>query len=298
LTYAMQDLVETALGHPVRSYGENAMARCPLHEDRTPSLSVNLTNGLWMCFSCSEKGGLAKLARICGGELDEAEAAIRTAKSLTSPIYYGEEPDFAMQAHEMHSRALREKPLAIAQYFVDRKLHPDVFKHFRLGWDGVKIALPFYDDGKVVGIKYRYPDGSKDSEKGSRRAVYNLDDVRGRPVVILCEGESDTHAVWSELLRTGASDEVVVGGIPGASVAKQQVELWSLDLVWARRVYVLFDDDDAGDKGARPFLEVLGDKGVRARPNLGKDVTDHLLKGGTLGACGLADSDLYPRLAS
>jgi hypothetical protein len=32
------------------------MARCPFHEDRTPSLSLNLNKGVWRCHSCS-KGG-------------------------------------------------------------------------------------------------------------------------------------------------------------------------------------------------------------------------------------------------
>jgi DNA primase len=299
VSFAMTELVEQALGHPVRQGSENAMARCPLHEDRTPSLSVNLSNGLWVCFSCGEKGGLAKLARVCGGELDEAELAIRSARAIGSEAaFYGELPDFAMLAHEQHARALAEQPKPIVDYFVERGLHQGVFRHFRLGWDGMKISQPFYDDGKVVGIKYRYPDGHKDSEKGSRRAIYNIDDVRGKPIVILCEGESDTHAVWSELKRRGAGDEVAVGGVPGASVSKAQVELWLLDLVWARRVYVLFDDDEAGDKGARPFLEVLGEKGVRARPNLGNDVSEHLLAGGSLVQCGLAEADLYPRMVA
>lgn len=39
--------------NPHRSYG---MARCPLHEDNTPSLSYNLDRQVWKCHSC-HKGG-------------------------------------------------------------------------------------------------------------------------------------------------------------------------------------------------------------------------------------------------
>ena len=299
MTYAMTDVVEGALGHPVAERGENAMVRCPLHEDRTPSLSVNLTNGAWICFSCGERGGIKKLARICGGDLNEAELALRTARAVGegASAYYGESEDFAVLAHELHSRALREQPKPIVDYFIERRLHQGVFRQFRLGWDGMKVAQPYYDDGKVVAIKYRYPDGHKDSEKGSRRAIYNLDEVRGRPVVILCEGESDTHSVWSELRRRQAGEEVAVGGIPGASVSKPQIELWSLDLMWARRIYVLFDSDEAGDKGAKPFMDILGEKAVRARPTRGNDATEHLLAGGSLEEMGIAASDIRALLS-
>lgn len=36
--------------------GHRGMVPCPLHEDRTPSCSVNYEKNLWNCFSCSEGG--------------------------------------------------------------------------------------------------------------------------------------------------------------------------------------------------------------------------------------------------
>jgi hypothetical protein len=296
MRYALTDIVEDILGHPVPERGENAMVRCPLHEDRRPSLSVNLENGLWLCFSCGEKGGLAKLARICESPLDHDELALR---SVHSDVVVEEPPDFAMLAHELHARALREQPRPLVDYINAKGLHSGVFKHYRLGWDGVKLAMPYYDDGRVVAIKYRYPDGHKDAEKGSRRAIYGIDDVRGKPIVIICEGESDTHAVWSELRRRRADEEVAVCGIPGAQVAKAQWELWSLDLMWARRIYLLFDNDEAGERGASIALNVFeAERIVRVRPVLGKDINDHLLKGGTLEQAGLAASDLLTQVSS
>lgn len=45
-----------------------ALALCPLHGDKTPSLSINLQHGGFHCFGCSEKGDLisfhAKLNRM------------------------------------------------------------------------------------------------------------------------------------------------------------------------------------------------------------------------------------------
>jgi 5S rRNA maturation endonuclease (ribonuclease M5) len=36
--------------------GDQAMARCPFHDDTTPSLSLNLQSGLWQCFGCQAGG--------------------------------------------------------------------------------------------------------------------------------------------------------------------------------------------------------------------------------------------------
>lgn len=41
----------------LRIKGKQASARCPFHEDRNPSLSVNLVDGRFNCFGCGVKGG-------------------------------------------------------------------------------------------------------------------------------------------------------------------------------------------------------------------------------------------------
>ncbi|AII28837.1 putative DNA primase [Propionibacterium phage PHL064M02] len=34
---------------------------CPFHDDHQPSMSINLTKGVWYCHTCGVGGGLAKL---------------------------------------------------------------------------------------------------------------------------------------------------------------------------------------------------------------------------------------------
>jgi hypothetical protein len=41
----------------LRINGDWARACCPFHEDRNPSLSVNLSHGGFICFGCGAKGG-------------------------------------------------------------------------------------------------------------------------------------------------------------------------------------------------------------------------------------------------
>ncbi|MGL5852635.1 MAG: CHC2 zinc finger domain-containing protein [Phycicoccus sp.] len=43
------------------------MVPCPLHEDRTPSCSVNYTKGVWHCHSCGEAGDAYTLIELKEG---------------------------------------------------------------------------------------------------------------------------------------------------------------------------------------------------------------------------------------
>lgn len=54
------------LGCEPRRRGRKWVAKCPLHEDTNPSMSVDTKNGLWYCFPCAVGGDgieLWKLAR-------------------------------------------------------------------------------------------------------------------------------------------------------------------------------------------------------------------------------------------
>ena len=51
----IQGVKKLGLGEPVRR-GKSVMVRCPLHDDRRPSMAVDPGRGLWYCFPCSEGG--------------------------------------------------------------------------------------------------------------------------------------------------------------------------------------------------------------------------------------------------
>lgn len=54
------------LGEPERR-GREYVVRCPLHDDRDPSLRLNDDEGLWYCFPCGEGGDLIELAQAAQG---------------------------------------------------------------------------------------------------------------------------------------------------------------------------------------------------------------------------------------
>ena len=279
LTETIQDLLGQTWGH-----GINVMARCPLHEDQHPSLSIHSEEGLWKCHSCGEGGNIEKLAKIVGHEFDDEwyqDRAINYVRNMGEPPVVH---NFAPLANEMYEAGLSGKGDRIIRSFCrDRSISVDARHHFYLGWDGGnRISFPYWDDdsrkhGTVHAIKYRDVSGRKSSEEGSIRSIYNVEGARGGANVVICEGESDTLLAWSQ-----APEGIGVAGIPGASVSKSQWEQWALTFLWARRIMVALDADEAGDKGAEIAISVLGEKAVRVRPDEGLDLTDHFRKHGRL----------------
>lgn len=49
----------------VPSSRDKQMVRCPFHDDRTPSMSVDLRDHLWKCFSCGRGGDSWTLIQEC-----------------------------------------------------------------------------------------------------------------------------------------------------------------------------------------------------------------------------------------
>lgn len=263
----MRDELAVLLNQAIPNGRANIMVHCPFHEDRRPSLSLSLTKGVWFCHACAKGGGIRRLAQLLGGDLDAADLAVRTL-SLEPET---PEPDFS----EIANRHLGDAHLGqklITDYLVDKRLDYEVQFEFRLGYDKQRnaISIPYFDGDEVRSIQYRYPDGSKNQETGGKRILYHVDSARGAPEVVVCEGESDTHRVWSELKVY----DMAVIGVPGAASGNKRWDLWSLDLLWAERVWIAFDADEAGDKGAETAMRALGDKARRLRPEGGNDWCD------------------------
>ena len=46
--------------------GDQGLVRCIFHRDRSPSLSVNLADGIVHCFACGKAGGVRRFAELVG----------------------------------------------------------------------------------------------------------------------------------------------------------------------------------------------------------------------------------------
>ena len=73
----------------LRKTGARYMGRCPFHEERTPSFSVNAPDKLYYCFGCGAKGDLITFVRETE-QLDFAQAVEWLAERYRVTLEYEE----------------------------------------------------------------------------------------------------------------------------------------------------------------------------------------------------------------
>src|SRR4051794_16415340 len=87
---AAADFVEVVSARTqLRKSGARYTGRCPFHDERTPSFSVNAVDKLYYCFGCGAKGDLITFVRETEG-LDFAGSIEWLAERLRIPIEYEE----------------------------------------------------------------------------------------------------------------------------------------------------------------------------------------------------------------
>jgi hypothetical protein len=141
------------------------------------------------------------------------------------------------------------------------------------------ILIPHLVADHVWMLKIRRPTGSTPKymqPRGGKTALYGVDQLAGRDVLVFTEGEFDCL-----LLRQMAGDlvDVVTLGSATAPLGGR----WLTHLLPARRLLAAYDLDDAGAKGA-PKLAAFSARVQVVRPVGANDLTDMVHGGGNLRA--------------
>jgi len=147
---AAADMVEVVSGRTQlrRASGSRHMGRCPFHEERTPSFSVNPVDKLYYCFGCGKGGDLISFVRetenldFVGAvewlaerfrvpiEVEEASPRVEAERRRRERIYAVLE-----QTTSFFERLLWEGDAGepVRAYLTERGLGEAVAKEFRLG---------------------------------------------------------------------------------------------------------------------------------------------------------------------
>jgi DNA primase len=147
---AAADMLDIVAQHTqLKKSGANYMGRCPFHEERTPSFSVDPVEKLYYCFGCGEGGDLLGFVQK-KENLDFAQAVESLADRYGVTLEYEEaggagDADrkrrerlrkLLEQACAYYERVLREARAAEAAraYLAGRGLRDEVCRTFRLGF--------------------------------------------------------------------------------------------------------------------------------------------------------------------
>jgi DNA primase len=260
------DVAAIKAAHPIESVIERMTGQriernkicCPFHDDGSPSLHV-YEDGGWKCFGCGLGGDVfsfvgylrhglqydssAHFIEIAGslGSLEITPQPARIAKPKPPKPQMNIGLDAVVGWHE-------SMPASRRAYWHSRGLTDQTISEFMLGFDGQRYTIPSLYRLQPFGVKRRkaadIDDGNEakyTSIYGSRVGIFNSDTLLSADTVIICEGEIDTMLLHQNNIRAVSS----TGG------AGSWRDKWAQHFTHIQRVFVLYDNDEAGRKGAR-----------------------------------------------
>ncbi len=174
--------------------GVNLKARCPFHNEKTPSFTVSPARNTYYCFGCGAKGdifsfvevfegldfrgALKILANRAGVEIAEESRAVRDERDRSLTLL-----DTAVKYYE---ERFQEMPEAIS-YLVKRGAEKETLQKFHVGfaldeWHGVESYLrkKGFKESEMIesGLVIRGPKGTYDRFRS--RILFPIGDMSGR----------------------------------------------------------------------------------------------------------------------
>ena len=197
---AASDMVEVVSGRTsLRKAGARYSGRCPFHEERTPSFSVNPADKLYHCFGCGKGGDVITFVRETEN-LDFAEAVEWLAERFRVNLEYEEtSPQIEEsrkrrdrlhavleQATSFYERHLWETAAGapVREYLTSRGLGEAVCREFRLGLSpGTGLAQKAQQKGFTSDeLRGAGLTNARGSDYFPQRLMFPLADARGRVV--------------------------------------------------------------------------------------------------------------------
>lgn len=183
---------------PLKKRGNNFMACCPFHNEKTPSFTVSQNKQFYHCFGCGANGtaisflmeydrlefrdAIQQLAQQLGMELP-ADVDDGSARASRQPLY-----DALDQANRWYQEQLREYPPAV-NYLKQRGLTGNTAKTFGIGWapdawqgvaDRLKNRLQAAEQAGLVSKGQK--DAQRYFDRFRGRIMFPIRDTRGRVI--------------------------------------------------------------------------------------------------------------------
>ena len=248
--YPWEDILNEAGFDTEDSYGgisgrgAQRVFRCPFHDDRSPSLSINLESGQWICYVNCGAGSLdAFVSRFTGWSQLQTDIFIRR---FTENIEFSLDDTWHEKRHE--DSPLEEVTLdytkgEVPNWIFDREFTAKTLIDAEAGTNGRGgLVLPIRDDrGVTVGSVTRQPAGHQPKYLYSfglkkSKIVYGLYNVNESSSVCLTEGILDT--LW---LKQHNFESLA---ILGASLSYKQESL--LNSLHTSELILCLDNDETG----------------------------------------------------
>jgi len=210
---------------------------CAFHDDKTPSLSLDLDTGKWFCHACQKGGDVFQFY------MDYHKVSFPKAKAA---ILGSERMDILSNAEVIFANNLlitSEHLLKAVK--IKRGWDDSIIRKFKLGWINNFITIPIYDkDNNLINIrKYDLFHKTKQKFRNVKGhggiTLFPIENL-GKETIILFAGEPDT--ILANQL-----------GLPGITFTggEGSFNRALLPLFKDKKVYICYDIDDIGKKSAK-----------------------------------------------
>lgn len=303
-------LVERDLGKPKYHTHDYSTFKCPFHHERNGySLVVYATH--WRCFGKCGIGGdvitwiqhyhelsfQQTCERLADNDLPyTAVLALHPGVESEAPSDPPSEKWQKVARHiaaQASDRLWRSEGRRALDYLkIKRGLSEGTIATAQLGYisgqpnewkkiEGMKvpcgIAIPWYADGALWGIKVRRATGEQRYQQVSdgniRGCLYLADHIQPGQPLVLTEGEFDALIAWQ--MGWGELSIASIGSASNQHINRR----WHGKLLAAPRLLVCMDADEAGEKAASE-LATLSAAAKRVQIPMGKDINEFYLCAG------------------
>lgn len=236
-------------------------ALCPYHEDNSPSFSVNIRKGLFICYACGAKGNMEQLANHLNADTPlndpsvTLEEVLEALDKLTIEEARVERPIVGIPYPEKFKTEIAIKNTM--DYFLHRGLFKNAIEEYRLGYDIIEndAIIPLADmNGRIAGFirrtldlhkinsgipKYRYPKGLSISKYLYGADVVSKYITHDKPLnLVITEGSIDAMSIFQRYWN------VYGVAILGARMSKEQAT--QIKTLAPTTIIIATDRDRAG----------------------------------------------------
>ena len=266
-----------------------AVFNCPFCDDTKGHLYMNQTDGTFFCHKCNERGNLITIQKHFGDYQKDRlqmnrpnqkpQEIVRAAFEDKGKDYHAPEGKNVTEAHQQ----LLNNKTALEYITITRGLSSETVKAFKIGLmitkdGGHWLTIPHYEKGKLINVKSRsLPPAEKTFRrvKDCRSILFNSGCLKdNKNIVYLCEGEIDALTLWDN------GEKNVIATTTGAG---------SFDPAWidqlrdVKKIIIVYDPDEPGQKGAREVARRLGyDRCFNVVLPDNKDLNEYFMAGNTI----------------
>lgn len=200
------DVARAVLGEPLKRAGQECLYRCPNHDDKHPSLQVNLKKNVWLCGPCGASGNAWRLVAFVAKLHPDDKAAI-SSWLREHGLSNGQNGSKSAITIDSLARAKR-LPVEFLRGLGLKNIPDGVLIPYRL-MDGSPAPRARVRAALVGKNKIRW-----DARQGAivPYGAWKLAEAEAIGLLIIDEGESDAWTLWHH--------KFPALGIPGANMAK------------------------------------------------------------------------------